>query len=361
MNGVTSNGVEFTIEGPPTISTISPTSAVAGALVTISGSGFGSIQSSSGVAFNGVPAAANSWSDGQIVAVVPPNAVTGPMAVTVAGETAQGPTFTFLTIATLTNSLGNQTTYTSTMVGGIWLLLSSQGPGCSSCSIRNSHQNTYDSNGNALATTDANGNTVSYTYDGNNNVLSKSAQLNGIAVTTIYTYNSLGEVLTMTDPLGNTTTNTYDNNGNLLSITSPAPNGQTAASVTQFAYNALGELTQMTDPLNHITTVSYYPTGLIQSITDAQNNATSYTYDARGNRTSVIDPINGSAHPTIFAYDIRSRLTAITYPDGTSGSFGYDYRGRRISAIDQNGKTTTYAYDDADRLLSVTDPADLLP
>jgi len=31
--------------------------------------------------------------------------------------------------------------------------------------------------------------------------------------------------------------------------------------------------------------------------------------------------------------------------------------GRRTSVTDQNGKQTTYAYDDADRLLSVTDAA----
>jgi RHS repeat-associated protein len=357
MNGVTSNGVEFTVEGPPAISTASPTTGIAGALVTINGSGFGSTESSSGVAFNGMAAAINSWSDTEIVAVVPPFATTGPISVTVAGDTAQGPNFTFVTVATLTNSLGNQTTYTSTMISGVWVMISSQGPGCSSCSIRNNVQDTYDANGNLLTRTDANSNTITYTYDGNNNILSKSAQLNGLAVTTSYTYNSFGEVLTMTDPLGNTTTNTYDANGNLLTVTAPAPNGLTSASVTQFAYNTLGELTQITDPLSHIATLSYYSTGLIQSITDAQNNTTSYTYDARGNRTSVIDPINGSTHPTSFTFDIMNRLTGITYPDGTSASFGYDYRGRRTSATDQNGKTSTYAYDDADRLLSVTDPA----
>jgi YD repeat-containing protein len=32
-------------------------------------------------------------------------------------------------------------------------------------------------------------------------------------------------------------------------------------------------------------------------------------------------------------------------------------KGRRTSVTDQNGKTTTYAYDDADRLTSVTDAA----
>jgi YD repeat-containing protein len=77
----------------------------------------------------------------------------------------------------------------------------------------------------------------------------------------------------------------------------------------------------------------------------------------RGNRTSVIDPINGSAHPTTFTYDLMNRLTGITYPDNTTASFGYDGRGHRTSATDQNNKTTIYAYDDADRLTSVTDAA----
>ena len=356
MNGVTSNGVEFTVEARPAINSISPNVGTSGTVVMIYGSGFGSTQSTSAVAFNGAVATVNSWSDTEILAVVPAT-TSGPVSVTVAGITAQGPSFGVDNVVVLTNSNGYQTTYTSTMIGGVWHMLSAQGPGCSSCSIRNNVQNTYDSNGNLLTTTDANGNTVTYTYDGSNNVLSKSAQLNGTPVTTTYTYNSFGEVLTMTDPLGNTTTNTYDGNGNLLTVSSPPPNGQTPPSVTQFAYNTLGESTQITDPLNHITTLSYYSTGLIQSITDAQNNTTNYAYDARGNRTTVIDPINGSAHPTTFTYDIMNRLTGITYPNGTSGSFSYDYRGRRISATDQNGKTTTYAYDDADRLLSVTDPA----
>ena len=109
--------------------------------------------------------------------------------------------------------------------------------------------------------------------------------------------------------------------------------------------------------MSNITKLTYTSTGYIASITDAQQNTTSYQYDVRGNRTAVIDPINGSAHPTTFAFDVMNRLTGITYPDGSSVSFGYDYRGRRTSVTDQNSRTTTYAYDDADRLTSVTDPA----
>jgi YD repeat-containing protein len=64
--------------------------------------------------------------------------------------------------------------------------------------------------------------------------------------------------------------------------------------------------------------------------------------------------VNGSSHPTLFSYDLMNRLTGIVYPDGSSVSFGYDVRGRRVSATDQNNRTTTYTYDDADRLTAVT-------
>jgi RHS repeat-associated protein len=356
-DGIVSNSVPFTVSPPPTITSLSPTTGEPATVITIGGSGFGASQSNSTVAVGGINAPVNSWSDSQIIAAVPNIPMNGIVTVTVGGTTAPGPLFIYNAINQLTASNGAVTTYNSGDFGNAWLLYSSAGPGCSTCSVRGNVLNSYDNNGNLLSTTDANGNVVTYTYDGNNNMLSKTAQLNGSPVTTSYTYNNLAEVLTMTDPLGNTTTNTYDAHGNLLTVASPNPNSQTPPSVTQFTYNTLGELTQILDPLNHPTTITYYSTGLIQSITDAQNHTTSYAYDSRGNRTSVIDPINGSAHPTSFAYDAMSRLTGITYPDGTTASFAYDSRGRRISATDQNGKTTTYAYDGADRLISVTDAA----
>ena len=359
-DGIVSNSLPFTLTPPPVITTLSPTTGEPTTVITISGSNFGSAQYNSTVAVGGIPATVSGWSDGQIVASVPYIAMNGIVSVTVAGYTAPGPLFRYNAINQLTASNGAVTTYNSGDFGGGWRLYTSAGPGCSTCSARGNILNTYDTNGNLLTTTDANGYSITYTYDGNNNMLSQTAQLNGQPVTTSYTYNSFAEVLTMTDPLGNTTTNTYDAHGNLLTVSSPAPDGQTPPSVTQFTYNTLGELTQILDPLSHPTVIAYYPTGLIQSITDAQNHVTSYNYDARGNRTSVIDPINGSAHPTTFAYDTMNRLTGITYPDNTTASFGYDTRGRRTSATDQNNKTTIYAYDDADRLLSVTDAANNL-
>src|SRR3989454_2458690 len=73
-DGVVSNSVQFTVEGQPTITTLSPGTAPTGASVTINGSGFGATQSSSTVNFYGGTASATSWSDTQIVAAVPPTA-----------------------------------------------------------------------------------------------------------------------------------------------------------------------------------------------------------------------------------------------------------------------------------------------
>ena len=366
VGGVSSNGVAFTVEPSPTITSVSPSTGPFGsngtaAPVTISGTGFGAVQSNSTVNFYGSSTgpAVNSWSDTSISLWVPPDATTGPLTIQVAGITATAPSWFYVNkVSQLTDSLGNQSQYTTTVQGGSWFATASQGPGCSTCTMRGNITNLSDANGNTLSTTDDNGNVTTYTYDLNNNMASASKPLDSThTATTSYTYNSFGEVLTSTDALGHTTTNTYDAKGNLLTVTAPAPDGHTAASVTQFQYNTLGELTQITDPKLNVTKLTYTTAGLIATITDAQQNVTTYGYDARGNRTNVIDPINGSAHPTTFAYDLMNRLTGITYPDASTVGFTYDLRGRRITSTDQNLKTTTYTYDDADRLTAVTDPA----
>ncbi len=367
IGNITSNSVNFTVQQEPSITSVSPSAgpyASNGTIqpVTITGVGFGATQGSTTVNFFGSNTAPTilSWSDSSITLSVPPDAATGPLSVQLGGGlSATAPTwFTVNTLTQLTDSFGDQSHYSLTAQGGSWFPTASQGPGCSSCTMRGNITNTPDAYSNTLSSTDDLGNTTSYTYDSNNNLASVSKPLNPTATaSTSYTYNSFGEVLTSTDPLGNTTTNTYDPHGNLLTVTSPAPNGNTAASVTQFQYNGLGELTQITDPKGNITTLTYTSVGLIATIKDAQQNITTYGYDVRGNRTSVIDPVNGSAHPTTFAYDLMNRLTGITYPDGSTVGFTYDVRGRRITSTDQNNKTTAYTYDDADRLTAVTDPA----
>ena len=226
--GITSNGVPFTVDAQFSITGISPSFGPAGTTVYISGIGFGASQSSSTISFNGSPASVNpnGWSDTQIVAIVPAAATTGLVSVQVAGIAVSGPSFEITSSMQLTDSLGHQSSYTSTVVGGKALLSSAQGSGCSSCTVRGTIQYQYDSFGNVLSRTDELGRITSYSYDSSNNVTSVSQPaIGGSTPTTSYTYNNFGEVLTMTDPLGHVTTNTYDSHGNLTSVTSPSPGG----------------------------------------------------------------------------------------------------------------------------------------
>lgn len=76
------------VAGGQMISSLSPSSGTAGTAVTLNGSGFGKRQGSSIVTFNGTPAVAIGWIDSEVTAIVPDGATSGPVVVTVNGESS---------------------------------------------------------------------------------------------------------------------------------------------------------------------------------------------------------------------------------------------------------------------------------
>ncbi len=76
---------------------------------------------------------------------------------------------------------------------------------------------------------------------------------------------------------------------------------------------------------------------------------TSYDYDPNGNRTSVTDP---RLHTTSFEFDDRNRLEKIVYPGaGTPNKeFKYDANGNRVAEKDERGLWTVFEYDELNRL-----------
>lgn len=83
VSGWTSNAIEFTVPGTtPIVTSVTPSSGNVGLAVTISGYGFGAAEGQGTVTVNGVQAGVLSWSDSSITAVVPSNATTGPVVVT---------------------------------------------------------------------------------------------------------------------------------------------------------------------------------------------------------------------------------------------------------------------------------------
>ena len=80
------------------------------------------------------------------------------------------------------------------------------------------------------------------------------------------------------------------------------------------------------------------------------NVRTQYTYDANGNRRSIID---GNGHASQFTYDKLGRLATESDPLGHTWTYTYDKLGNRLSMLDANGQTTTYTYDSLNRLTSI--------
>jgi RHS repeat-associated protein len=76
-----------------------------------------------------------------------------------------------------------------------------------------------------------------------------------------------------------------------------------------------------------------------------------YTYTPTGRRETVGD----GRGTTSYAYDDLDRVVQVTQPDGRQVGYAYDAAGNRTSMATRAG-TVGYTYDEANRLSSVTDP-----
>ena len=94
LNGNYDSYLTTTLPLAPTIYSLTPNTASAGATVTIAGTNFGPLQAGSTVSFNGLPAVITSWSANGIVTTAPASVTTGPVVVTVNGVASNAVTFT---------------------------------------------------------------------------------------------------------------------------------------------------------------------------------------------------------------------------------------------------------------------------
>jgi len=224
-----------------------------------------------------------------------------------------------------------------------------------SAPLGRSTSSTYDPNGNKITSTDADGHTTTYTYDGLNRV-SKTTYPTSPATYTTSTYDFRGNVIDTTDQAGHVTQNVYDLAGRLTSTTTA--NGTPQAATTSYTYYDDGSKATTTDPNQNTTTYNYDPAGHLVSTVDAANNATQYVYDDAGNRIQITDP---KGHVTNFQYDARRRPTQTTYDDKTTIQRNYDGHGNLVTVTDQANNTVSYTYDYANQLRSVIQTASPSP
>ena len=210
-------------------------------------------------------------------------------------------------------------------------------------------KNSYDGPGNLASVTDQVQNVVQYTYDAANQ-LKTVVQVNHPNPsnnTNLYGYNPLGNLIALTDENLHTTQNSFDMLGEPVQKTLPDQT-HTESRV----YDAAGNLTTLTHFNRVTTTYTYDSLNRLLSRATPGESTVSFTYTATGKRATMTD---GSG-TTTYSYDSLDRLTTKAAPAGTL-SYSYDSAGNlaSISSNHANGVQVNYAYDELNRLNDVTD------
>ncbi|MFD5872478.1 LamG-like jellyroll fold domain-containing protein [Streptomyces sp. NPDC060322] len=165
-----------------------------------------------------------------------------------------------------------------------------------------------------------------------------------------------GLPLTSTDPRNKVTRYRYFTSGDLAQITEPS------GLVTSFTYDALGrKLTETTvsdsRPAGETVTLAYDALNRTVSTTEpATTNVvtlgkhqqrTTTTYDADGNvtGTEVSDVLGGDEPRSMtFENDEHGRPVTVTDAEGSETAYTYDALGNRESMVDANGNHFDYVY-----------------
>ncbi len=193
----------------------------------------------------------------------------------------------------------------------------------------------YDGVGNRTHTIYPDGKTVVYAYNDLNQVTSINDWDSGA---TTYEYDVNSRPITITLPNDTVSSLNYDAAGNVTSIVHKSDVGQVIGSYS-YSYDATG---RRLGAIENGTTISYTYDALYR-LTDADHsngNLYHYEYDAAGNRLLKQEP----GETVVYTYDSANQLTHV---------------GGAPTTLDANGNllndgNRSYAYDDLDRLIQVT-------
>lgn len=212
----------------------------------------------------------------------------------------------------------------------------------------------WDADGRLAAITDDMGHKTTYTYDRLNNVL-RETMADGTA--TNYLYDATGHAVRRTDALGNAVAIGLTATG--LPARAAVAGPATLSTLLTYEYDGLGRVTRATDnnnpglPADDATTVLHYDSTGMQ-VADVQNGmGVSRTYDSVGLATGLTYP-NGRA--VLKAYDAAGRLTQVADP-GTplpNPIVNYAYGTMHLGMKDYGGMATYFGYDSAGRLAGMT-------
>jgi YD repeat-containing protein len=210
--------------------------------------------------------------------------------------------------------------------------------------------------------TDAGGNEIQYTYDGNGNIIKtaefESTQRESVEMgripdiretfTTIYVYDSLNQLIRVTDNLGQTTRFSYDSRGNLILISDAQHSDQPTDLIEDplHLFPAAGQS-------SHGVTKINLAGNTIQNFYDGNNRIIARVYELRNdgqgkNPIDTANPFNPDGLITIdYQWDPNGNLTAVADDGSTPGN-----QNNSIGIIEESspkGNVTRYVYDEFNR------------
>jgi YD repeat-containing protein len=238
---------------------------------------------------------------------------------------------------------------------------------------------TYDALGNVLSVTGPGNNaastittTYNYTTDGGFTVPNASlgqplVVTDNLGHSRHFRYDSQGRVTLAWDALGNTTGLSYNIAGQVQSVTFPATGstGSGPGSAQNTSLYPGGPLTRTdlyndaapTPALFRTTSYAYGPEGELLSVGGSgAKESYGVTYDAAYRSKTLTD---AKSNVTTWYYTAAGDLDHVLYPDMTQVQYSaYDNAGRLLSVTDGRGVVTNFVYNDpAGALTDVQYPA----
>lgn len=290
---------------------------------------------------------------------------------------------------TVTDALGNVTTYDWVNIWGMKYVTKITGP-CASCGSggNQTQQWTYDDKGRVLSYSDGNLNKTTYAYDAKGDLISETDPRHNLTAYTIYpdgrrksmavksavdpAQNKVtlyeydrGAIKTQTERglLGDgtqfsyTTSYSYDTNGNLTGIDGPRTD---VGDITTFDYDIqTGDLISVSQPLAGTTSYSNFtPLGQPQAVTDPNGLVTTYDYDPQRRISAMVI----GSDTTGYTYTPSGKLDTLTLPRGNASTYIYDPYDRLISIHNSLGNSINYSYDLMSRTTKeeITDADDIV-
>lgn len=222
----------------------------------------------------------------------------------------------------------------------------------------------YDAVGRLSRVVDPNGVPTWTQYDARGRVVQSERGQAGVEVVTAVEYDDAGSVTRIVPPGGASTAFTYDQDhrltgiedavGNRILYTLDAAGHRTREDTHDASYVPGNPVPSLKRTLGR----DYDTLGLLTAVRNAQNDATTFTYDADWNSDLGTEP-NGTVSDS--DYDALNRLVKSIGDKGTgrinaTTQFEYDARDNLRKVIDPKGLSTTYTYDGLDNLVSLSSP-----